>query len=56
VIRIDLESPDCRRMENLPLNHRDTFDRMLIAQALQRRIGIISRDAVFDDYPVLRAW
>ncbi len=56
VIRIDLEATDCRRMEELPLHHRDPFDRMLIAQALQRRIGIISKDPLFDDYPVLRVW
>ncbi len=56
VIRIDLEAPDCRRMEDLPLHHRDPFDRMLIAQALDRRIGVISKDPVFDEYPVLRAW
>jgi PIN domain nuclease of toxin-antitoxin system len=41
----------------LPLHHRDPFDRMLIAQALQRRrIGIISKDPCFDAYTVLRAW
>lgn len=56
VLRIDLEAPDCRRMEDLPPHHPDPFDRMLIAQALQRRIGIISKDAIFDEYPVLRAW
>lgn len=56
VIRIDLEAPDCRKMEELPLHHRDPFDRMLIAQTLQRRIGIISRDSHFDSYPVLRGW
>jgi PIN domain nuclease of toxin-antitoxin system len=56
VIRLDLEAGDCRAMEDLPLCHRDPFDRMLLAQALRRRIGILSRDAAFDDYPVLRAW
>lgn len=28
----------------------------LISQAAQRRVGIISRDGLFDDYPVLRIW
>jgi len=56
VIRIDIDAADCRRMEDLPLHHRDPFDRILIAQAVQRRIGIISKDAHFDAYPILRVW
>jgi PIN domain nuclease of toxin-antitoxin system len=56
IVRLDLEATDCRRMEDLPLHHRDPFDRMLAAQALQRRFGIISRDACFDDYGVARGW
>jgi len=56
IVRLDLEATDCRRMEDLPLHHRDPFDRMLAAQALQRRFGIISRDACFDDYGVERGW
>lgn len=56
VLKIDLEATDCRKMEDLPLHHRDPFDRMLIAQALRRRLGVISRDSLFDEYPVLRAW
>lgn len=56
VIRIDLEAADCRLMEQLPRHHRDPFDRMLVAQAAARRLGILSRDAQFDSYPILRAW
>jgi len=56
VLKIDLESTDCRKMEDLPLHHCDPFDRMLIAQTLRRRLGVISRDSLFDEYPVLRAW
>lgn len=56
IVRLDLEATDCRRMEDLPLHHRDPFDRMLAAQALQRRFGIVSRDACFNDYGVVRAW
>jgi PIN domain nuclease of toxin-antitoxin system len=41
---------------SLPLHHRDPFDRMLAAQALRRRLTVISRDAVFDKYGVQRLW
>lgn len=56
VVRIDLEPTDCRAMEALELHHRDLFDRLLIAQAIQRRIGIITKDPSFDPYPVASAW
>ena len=56
VLRLDLEAFDCRRMERLPLYHRDPFDRMLVAQAVQRRFGIISREPVLDRYDILRGW
>jgi PIN domain nuclease of toxin-antitoxin system len=40
----------------LPLHHRDPFDRLLTAQALELRIPIVSRDRVFDLYGVQRIW
>ena len=40
-------------LRHLPqLDHRDPFDRMLIAQALQENLIIISRDSQFTKYPV----
>ena len=40
----------------LPLHHRDPFDRLLAAQALELRIPLVSRDPVFDLYGVKRIW
>ena len=40
----------------LPLHHRDPFDRLLIAQALNLGIPIISNDKTFDLYGVQRIW
>jgi PIN domain nuclease of toxin-antitoxin system len=40
----------------LPLHHKDPFDRLLVAQALDLRIALISRDQVFDSYKVNRIW
>jgi PIN domain nuclease of toxin-antitoxin system len=40
----------------LPLHHRDPFDRLLVAQALDSRIPLLSRDRVFDLYGVNRIW
>lgn len=40
----------------LPLHHRDPFDRMLIAQAINLSLAIVSRDVAFDAYPINRVW
>ena len=40
----------------LPWHHRDPFDRLLISQALEEGLSIVSRDSVFDQYAVERIW
>lgn len=40
----------------LHLHHRDPFDRLLAAQALDLGIPIVSRDRIFDLYGVKRIW
>lgn len=40
----------------LPLHHRDPFDRLLAAQALELGVPIISIDTKFDLYGVKRIW
>ncbi|MEY3870661.1 MAG: hypothetical protein RLZZ338_4555 [Cyanobacteriota bacterium] len=40
----------------LPLHHRDPFDRILVAQALNNSLVLISRDPAFDAYPIQRLW
>jgi PIN domain nuclease of toxin-antitoxin system len=55
-LAIGVEASDCRFMEDLPLHHRDPFDRLMISQALRRRIGVLSRDDQWDAYGVERVW
>ena len=40
----------------LPRYHKDPFDRLLVAQALDLNVPILSRDEVFDLYGVQRVW
>ncbi len=40
------------RVGELPLYHRDPFDRLLIAQAVVENLTLITSDAVFSHYPV----
>ncbi len=41
---------------NLPFHHRDPFDRLLIAQAIEEKMSLASADARFDDYGITRLW
>ena len=41
---------------NLPLRHKDPFDRLLIAQAVSEGFSIVSSDKDFDQYSVKRVW
>jgi PIN domain nuclease of toxin-antitoxin system len=44
------------RCASLPGHRRDPFDRMLVAQAQEEKLAIVSRDSIFDSYGVKRFW
>jgi PIN domain nuclease of toxin-antitoxin system len=44
------------RVEELPLHHRDPFDRLLIAQSIEEGWPIITADPWFSRYPVEVIW
>ena len=41
---------------NLPLHHRDPFDRLIISQAMVENLPIVGVDKAFDSYAVRRLW
>ena len=43
-------------ISNLPLHHRDLFDRMIIAQSITEDLTIISKDKNFSLYPIKLLW
>lgn len=43
-------------MFELPLKHRDPFDRQIIAQAIFEGVTVITPDTRFDDYGIQRIW
>ena len=51
---IDLKH--CARVAALPFHHRDPFDRLLVAQALEEELAIVTVDPVFTRYGVKRVW
>ncbi len=40
----------------MPGEHRDPFDRMLVAQALVEKLALVSNERLFDDFGVDRHW
>ncbi len=56
VERLPLEPEHYFRSTELPPVHRDPFDRLLVAQALQRDLVIVTPDASIHDYPVAVIW
>jgi PIN domain nuclease of toxin-antitoxin system len=40
----------------LPWHHRDPFDRLIAAQAMEEELSVVSHDACFDAYRVNRLW
>jgi PIN domain nuclease of toxin-antitoxin system len=53
---MDITILHAQRAGRLPGDHRDPFDRMLIAQAQLEDLPIVSDDDVFDGYGVTRFW
>lgn len=44
------------KVVSLPFHHRDPFDRLLAAQAIEEKCPIVSADPVFRKYGVTRIW
>ena len=44
--------PHIRRLDALPSPHKDPFDRLLIAQALEEQLSLVSVDEQIRRYPL----
>jgi PIN domain nuclease of toxin-antitoxin system len=53
---LTITQSDLEQYLPLPLHHRDPFDRILIAQAIDRSLVLVSADRSFGDYPVQKLW
>jgi PIN domain nuclease of toxin-antitoxin system len=56
ILILPISFADTVQIRHLPLHHRDPFDRLLIAQAINHALTIISTDTAFDAYPIQRRW
>ena len=53
---LPIERNDIYRVSELPDHHRDPFDRLLIAMAMNRSIAIVTPDDAIHKYPVGWMW
>ncbi len=53
---LPIEVTHLARVEKLPLHHRDPFDRLLIAQAIELGATAITDDSDWKKYPVKIKW
>jgi PIN domain nuclease of toxin-antitoxin system len=54
--QLEISFRQIMRVAALERHHGDPFDRMLVAQAQEENLAIVSRDPAFDKYGVKRIW
>jgi PIN domain nuclease of toxin-antitoxin system len=52
IASMDLDEDSVARLSLLPNHHRDPFDRMLICQAQEHNLIVVTVDEMFKNYPV----
>ena len=53
---LQISFADTLLVRHLPLHHRDPFDRIIVAQAIDRDLLLVSRDRNLDSYQIQRLW
>ena len=55
-VELPVRIRDTIRLRALPAHHRDPFDRILIAQAIEEGFTVVTCDPAFRSYPVSILW
>jgi PIN domain nuclease of toxin-antitoxin system len=53
---LNLSERDTFHLGKLPVFHKDPFDRMLICQAIERSLIILTPDPLVTQYPIRHLW
>lgn len=53
---LGMDEPSVGRLVNLPDIHRDPFDRMLICQAIEHQLMLVTPDPQIHRYPIKTFW
>jgi PIN domain nuclease of toxin-antitoxin system len=53
---LSIEARHLHQLPELPLHHRDPFDRIIVSQALSEGFAVVGNDQAFDAYGIRRIW
>lgn len=53
IVELDFNHDDLNMLIQLPLQHRDPFDHLIISQAINRGLTILTDDSKFELYPTM---
>jgi PIN domain nuclease of toxin-antitoxin system len=56
ISRLDLSEQDTFHLLKLPDPHKDPFDRMLVCQAIEHSLTILTPDPLVTQYPIRSLW
>ena len=56
IARLDLSEQDTLHLHKLPTPHKDPFDRMLVCQAIEHSLTILTPDPLITQYPIRCRW
>ena len=56
IARLDLSEQDTFYLLKLPSSHKDPFDRMLVCQAIEHSLTILTPDPLVTQYPIRSLW
>ena len=56
IVVLPIEDTDILRTETLPHHHKDPFDRMIVAQALEQNLTIVTSDSDIPKYDAPVIW
>lgn len=56
IVRLPIERSHLWRVRDLEFHHQDVFDRLLVAQALEEAMTLVSRDRDLAEYGVALRW
>ncbi|OBX84105.1 type II toxin-antitoxin system VapC family toxin [Moraxella nonliquefaciens] len=53
-VQLPVLSRHCLLVQNLPLYHKDPFDKLIIAQTMSENFTLITKDTIIPQYPNLK--
>lgn len=56
ITSLDLSEQDTLHLYKLPAPHKDPFDRMLVCQAIEHSLTILTPDPLVTQYPIRSLW